>query len=300
MITPEAVIAAYIDHIQDEAYIKAALVRHGADALVDAAVRLVRSLETESFDDATLFVRDVSIGLFRQEITLAFRAQLPRSGLFDALDRCLRAPVFHLRTQAVYTFGKLCYPENGARLIRVLEERRDTDPLLTPHLLFEIRWLKQDDEAHWQRIRWLAEAPEGLCRWAALQAIEDTAPYPPEAPIDDLLNTLQHDSFDYVRSEATCLRDALVRQAPKPTATEHKERRAQRGENAAQAIVAEHRPMTFSDLSIRFWHHHTAADYSTVDLLAFLAAKAAPESAHNLTLREGGLHAEGFSGNRSL
>ena len=259
MTTPEAIIASYLDHLQDEAYIEAALVRHGAAALVDAAVRLVHSLETESFDDAVLFIRDVSIGLFRQEVTLAFRAQLPDSGLFDALARCLRAPVFHLRTQAAYTFGKLCYPENADRLIRVLEERRDTDPLLTPHLLSEICWLKQDDEGHWRRVQWLAEAPVGVCRWAALQAIQDTAPCSPGVPIDDLLSTLQHDSFDCLRVEATCVRKPLNRPATTlqaATAAEH-----------PQALAT----MTFHDLSIRFWRHHAAADYTTADLLAFVA-----------------------------
>lgn len=276
MTTPEAVIASYLDHIQDEAYIEAALVRHGAAALVATAVRLVRSLETESFDDAVLFIRDVSIGLLRQEITRAFRAQLPGSGLFDALDLCLRAPVFHLRTQAAYTFGKLCYPDSADRLIRVLEERRDTDPLLTPHLLFEIRWLRWDDGAHWRRIQWLAKAPEGVCRWAALQAIEDTAPCPPGTPIDDLLVTLRHDRFDYIRAEATCLRNTLNRQTltpQEPMAAEHQQTRVPGNGQAVQA-AANNTPMAFRDLSIRFWHHHSAADYTPADLLAFLARSA--------------------------
>lgn len=98
MTTPEAAIASYLGHLQDEAYVEAALERHGALALVGAAVRLVRSLESENFDDAVLFIRDVSIGLMHQEITLAFRAQWQDSGLFDALEVCLRAPVFHIRT----------------------------------------------------------------------------------------------------------------------------------------------------------------------------------------------------------
>lgn len=276
MTAPEAVIASYLDHIQDEAYIEAALARHGAAALVDAAVCLVCSPETEQFDDAVLFVRDVSSGLFRREITLAFRALLPGSGLFDALDRCLRAPAFHLRSQAAYTFGKLSYPDNADRLIRVLEERRDTDPLLTPQLLFEIRWLKWDDEAHWRRIQWLAKAPEGVCRWAALQAIEDTTPCPPGGPIDALLATLQHDRFDYLRAEATCLRNTLKRQAltpQEPMAAEHLQALLC-GNGPAEQAPADHTPMAFRDLSIRFWHHHPVPDYTTADLLAFLAQQA--------------------------
>ena len=279
MTTPEAVIASYLDHIQDEAYIEAALARHGAAALVDAAVHLVRSLETEQFDDAVLFIRDVSSGLFRQEITLAFRSQIPGSGLFDALDRCLRAPAFHLRSQAVYTFGKLSYPDNADRLIRVLKERRDTDPLLTPQLLFEIRWLNWDDEAHWRRIQWLAEAPEGVCRWAALQAIEDTAPCPPGAPIDALLATLQHDRFDYIRAEATCLWNRLNRQnltPQEPMAAEHPQALAP-GNGPAEQATAGDTPMAFRDLSIRFWYHHTAADYTPADLRAFLTQQAPPQ-----------------------
>lgn len=279
MTTPEAVIASYLDHIQDEAYIEAALARHGAAALVNAAVRLVRSLETEQFDDAVLFIRDVSIGLFQQEITLAFRALLPGSGLFDALDKCLRAPAFHLRSQAAYTFGKLSDPDNADRLIRVLEERRDRDPLLTPQLLFDIRWLRWDDEAHWRRIQWLAEAPEGVCRWAALQAIEDTASWPPGAPIDALLATLQYDHFDYIRAEATCLRHRLNRQtlAPQePRTAEHPQALAP-GNGQAEQAAADHTPMAFRDLSIRFWHHHTAADYTPADLRAFLAQQAPPQ-----------------------
>ena len=280
MNTPEAVIASYLDHVQDEAYVDAALKHHSPAALVDAAVRLVQGTETEGFDDAALFIRHVSTGLFRQETTLAFREHLPGSGLFDALDRCLRAPSFHLRTQAANTFGKLCYPENADRLIRVLEERRDIDPLLTPQLLFEIRWLRHDNDAHWRRIQWLTQAPEGICRWAALQAIEDTAPYPPASPVDGLLAKLQHDSFDYVRAEAGSLRRELHHQAdmdsyPVPSGSE-KEPSA----NAAPAPAAAHPSMKFSDLSIRFWHHHTAADYTTADVLTFLKKQEASAHRH--------------------
>ena len=267
MTTPEAVIASYLEHIQDEAYIEAALARHGAAALVDAAVRLVRSLETEQFNDAVLFIRDVYTGIFPKKITLGFRAQLPGSGLFDALDRCLRAPSFHLRSQAAYTFGKLGYPENAERLIHVLEKRRDIDPLLTPQLLFEIRWLTDDEEAHWRRIEWLAEAPEGVCRWAALQAIEGTAPCPPGAPIDALLATLQHDCFEAIRADATSLQETL--------------RLRTAGTHQAAQTTAGHTPLTFSDLSIRFWHHHAAADYTPADLLAFLATQTvSPQDGH--------------------
>jgi hypothetical protein len=268
---PETIVASYLDHIEDNAYIEAGLARYGAATLVQTAADLIGTLEPEAFNRAALFIRDVAIGIFPPEITQTFRAELPASGLFDALDCALRAPSFHLRSQAAFTFGKLSYPENAERLTRALEERRDMDPLLTPGLISEIRWLTCDKNAQWKCIQWLSEAPDEVCRWATLEVIgaADLSP----SQLDALLTKLANDRSEFVRAEALTLM-ATIRSRTAANRENPKSRQA-------RTLVAPDKPLaqpkaaqdliTFTDLSIRFWHYHGEADYTLSDLHAFLA-----------------------------
>ena len=83
----------------------------------------------------------------------------------------------------------------------------------------------------------------------------------------------------HVGAEATDLRNRLNRQTltpQEPRTAEHPQALVPDNGQAEQA-AADHTPMAFRDLSIRFWHHHSAADYTPADLLAFLAQQAPSE-----------------------
>jgi hypothetical protein len=272
MTTPETTLAAYPAHLQDEAFVDAALQCHGAARLVDAAARLVHSLDPQQVADATLFVRDVSTGVFRPDLTQAFRACLPNSGLFEGLARCLDAPVFRLRADAVYTFGKLSCPENLGWLDRAFEARRDTDPLLMPPLLFEARWLSHDDGAHERRIRTLAASPQDFSRWAALAVIEGMGLQAQAPWVDGLLADLAQDAFGPLREEAAYRRADLgwrLRHS-QLTPAERADQRAQL-KSERKRVQALRPQQEFAGLPIRFWFEHPQPDYSVADLDAFLA-----------------------------
>jgi hypothetical protein len=270
-MTPGEIIASYIEHLQDESFVVSAVDAHGVAALVDCVIGLLRGHDHQNVMDATLFIRDVSIGLFREEITNAFRERLPASDLFDVLDECLSVHGLRVRKQAVYTFGKLCYKENAGRLIRAFRDRRDHDPFLMGSLAFEIRWLEQDDEAHWSRIGWLAEAPDDVCRWATMLPVEQSV-HQPNPHAERLLNALQQDRYRYIRDEARYWRAEMDRRSRKRglTKAELKEWRRELKHEKAQ-LDALRPTMTFSDLEIRFWSGRQEPDYTTDDIRAFLS-----------------------------
>lgn len=274
MNTAEEIIFSYIDHLENAAYLDAAMAQYGVSALVTAAVGLVDSLDEASVSAATLWIRDVSIGLFRHDITSAFRSAWPSSGLFDGLDRCLRVRHFHLRADAVYTLGKLCFADHSGRLHRIFDERRDVDPLLMSRLLFEMAWLTPNEQAHWQRVGVLAHSPEPLSRWAALHCIVQSLSHQPFPEAEVLLSKLMQDACPYVQKEALyrhaewhwCIPHSAL------TAAQRKAHQSQRQQQRRQ-IPALKPALTFDELEIQFWRNHHEVDYTTSDILTFLATR---------------------------
>jgi hypothetical protein len=273
MRTPETIIAEYLDHLQSEPYVDEAVAQHGVSNLLAEAVRATRTIDPGRVGDALLFVRDVSIGLFRPQITESFRMELPRSGLFEALEACLGAPSFSVRAQAVYTYGKLSFAENTERLIRAFETRKDNDPFLLHRLLFEIRWLERQPDAHWGRIRELAACHAELSRWASLAFARESARDDLElTKALELSASFERDESSLIRSEATYVRATLERSA-RQRKLDKSERRAMRtADREEKARIASFRPpILFHQLEQRFTAARTEPDYTVAEVLEFLA-----------------------------
>lgn len=283
METPETALVGYVRHLPTRAqsdatvgtYIDEAVARHGIPALVGAVVRATVSLEPESTHGAWIFIRDAAVhGLSARQVTDAVRSELPGSGFFDALERCLHAPAFAVRSGAVYTFGKLAFPENADRLIRALRARRDSDPFLLPGLLAESRWLEGRADAHWNRVRELTASNAELTRWASVHAMGDGGGEDASAALE-LARSMEHDSSALIRAEvvyvAARLADAVRRAGSGRVSKEEWARSGREIERRERRRIASLKPeVTFSDLLQRFTLTLAEPDYRLEDVLAFL------------------------------
>lgn len=272
--TPEEIVGNYIAYLDDVTYLNAAIAKYGIQTLAKAAVNLLDDLDEESVLGVLPFIRDVSIGVFPPDTTHSFRDAWPNVGLFEALDRCLTAPNFQIRSQAVYTFGKLGFMESQERLSRLFDERKDVDPLLVPSLMFELRWFTcQNQKGYWERISALAKSPESLTRWAALGCLEDSHSRfnRPLVQAEELLTQLEQDSCPYVQKEAAYLH-AQWRWRIQHRRLKKSERKAQEAllEQKQQRIKALEPALNFWFLRVRFSQHYRNADYTIQDVLDFL------------------------------
>jgi hypothetical protein len=269
MRTPETIIAEYLDHLEAEPYVDEAVAQHGVPNLLAEVVRFTKTIDPVRVGQALLFVRDASIGVFRTQLTESFRNELPGSGLFDALEACLRAPHFSVRADAVYTYGKLSFSENTARLIRALETRQETDPFLIGRLLFEIRWLERRADAHWSRIHVLSASRAELSRWAALA-------FACKSPNDELELThalelaasFQRDESDLIRREAIYLGAALERSARHRNLNKAERRKRRADDKEEKNRIETLRPaISFAQLEQRFTAARSEPDYTVADVL---------------------------------
>jgi hypothetical protein len=282
METPESVLSEYVHNlpttvhagVETETYIDEAVARHGVSAMIAEVTRATGSLDPAVAHGAWLFIRDASIqGLSAREVSDRFRRELPDSGLFDALERCLHAPVFALRSGAVYTFGKMGFPENAARLARAFEARRDLDPFLMPGLLFETRWLEAGGGTHWERVRELTGSSGELSRWCSLHLLREARDERIATALD-LARSLQRDPSAFVQAEAVHvvarLADAARRDRRGCTGKEEAAHGRAFEAQEQQRIAALAPEVTFEEVMHRFTLAATEPDYTLEDVLAFL------------------------------
>ncbi len=284
METPEAVLANYISRLsagasseaREGAYIEEAVARHGVGGLVAAVVQATESLEPAPTNAAWLFVRDAAAhGLAARAVADAFRNELPRSGFFDALERCLHAPVFSVRSEAVRTFGKLGFPENVSRLARALEARRDNDPFLLPGLLLESRWLEREWSAHWMRVREVIASREELSRWASLEVIGECQEEEATSTALELARGLEDDHSSLIRTEAhfaaARLADVIRRTRRGNVSKEEWARTGRALEQQERQRIAALKPAwTFSAVMHRFTSAAPTPDYRLAEVASFV------------------------------
>ncbi|MBB6049025.1 hypothetical protein [Armatimonas rosea] len=130
---------------------------------------------------------------------------------------------------------------------------RDTDPLLMPPLLCEAGWTRavKDSDFQWK----LLESPSYLSRWSVAACV----------PSPGVLEKMAEDTHPRVRREALYLLESewlntYARQLPR---SESKRKRRE---------IEAFRPLTFFDLSTRFWkymHEKNLSYYTVEELSAF-------------------------------
>jgi hypothetical protein len=79
MTVPTEVVLSYIDHLEEESYVRAAVAEHSLRDLIAAVVQVLDTLQSEDVTRAGLFVRDLCIGVLGSDP----RLHQPRSMAFD-------------------------------------------------------------------------------------------------------------------------------------------------------------------------------------------------------------------------
>jgi HEAT repeat protein len=160
-------ITDYLDHIEDLTWIESLIDAHGLDRVLRACARVFASSDADSIHAVAIFVRDIGIhGIVRANLVTRARRQIPRTVL-PSLRRLLRARFYRVRSEAIYTLGKLSFRSEAKSLRRAFPFYLTRDPMNVPRVLFELTWLGglKAVEACLRRV---VAHPNALVRWSAL------------------------------------------------------------------------------------------------------------------------------------
>lgn len=269
-------VTHYIDHLQDVPWIESLVAEHGVAAILQACVDVLggQPLHPAEVHEVTTLLRDLGIrGIFGDELVAEVRERLPGSVL-PALRPLLRAPVLQVRMAAIYTLGKLSFPEEAAALREVFPSYLDRDPFCLARLLGELGWLGDRPGVH-ARIEQLIAHQSPLVRWSALGYLDSSGtPSGPELALTSRwLGALASDPSPWVADEA---RHQLARLELEVAAREDKESPRAEQREKRRALNQAEPAITFSTLEIRFLNelHRTGqADYSLEELAAFVQTR---------------------------
>jgi hypothetical protein len=270
-MTVQENIAQYSDHLQDFAFIDSLLKSTERQVVYDTVADLLRSGQRGLTWTINMFVLDVML-LAPAEIAQPFREGFYTSKIVDALNDNVFARPHIVRCNAVYTIGKVGLKSSTDVLIKAFEYYLEKDPLLLPALLFELRWL--GDEQQWNHIERMMRSTSYLTRWATLSSYlfanfsipqnKDEARY--SELQQHYLERLKLDSDNRIRDEA----DYKVSEYRfYQTAFHSKQDRR----NARKALTSHIPSLTFDSIQLRFTNHLAQTDkndYSLSELDAFV------------------------------
>ena len=131
---------------------------------------ILRAVEPEAVAHTLSFVRDAN--LYRHPFRDAFQEHLASSRIWDNLHGLLRAPDYSLRSNAIYTIGKLTNRDRAHLLSDAFPFYLENDPINLPKLLLELLWLT--NEWNWGFVERVAAAEHYLVRWSLCQVLDDS------------------------------------------------------------------------------------------------------------------------------
>jgi hypothetical protein len=257
-------IIRYQEHIVDGVeYLRSLIALNNLDHLFDVLTEIIGSENREDVFFAMLFVQDAV--LFKANE--AFIAHVYQSRVIRAIEENLFKSDHNIRDNSIHTLGKLCAVKSVPVLQKTLETYKESDPLMLPGLVFEIRWLTKEDSRI--LIKPLITSQYYFTRWAALEIIfrtrYDTEGEQFEHKRCDIRTFLQ-DSNEFIRTEA----DYIHKQLTWITGVDIPESEKRRKRKELRAFEPK---ITFAHLKTSFcnyMHRNNIADYSLSELEKFL------------------------------
>jgi hypothetical protein len=264
-------LVRYIDRIGETDAVDVIAECEGVEAAVRAAATIVREAmggagDTDDLSAALTWIRDGSIGVGSEVVKAGIRACVP-TYLTPTLADALVAPVFLVRSQAIYTFGKMTFREDLPFLLNVFERYVDRDPLLVPKLIGEISWLGGESAPLLAGVR---RHPQYLTRWSFFgtdaarvgrTGTEELRAACAELDADHAV--VVRDEARHVLAEITMLAES-AKDGPRHDRASRRERKRRRAEHDAAA------PLLFDIMGLRFLDAHHAPDYDVETVDAFV------------------------------
>src|SRR5579859_1219424 len=195
----KSLIAGYIDHLQEGAYVAAVFVEAPMAEIDRLLASMLRSGNREEVGHANLFMQDAVMFGFSPE----FARYLPRSSALRALRENIRAEDYFSRHQSLHTLSRIGPRSNAQYLAAEFSWYLEHDPLNLDDLLGELFWLKHRTVRE-PYVEAMISAPLYLARWAVMHHLLDHGSYTEQGRLLRLayLRRLAQDSHERVRAEA--------------------------------------------------------------------------------------------------
>ena len=185
-------IAHYIDdHFMDGAWVESLCVEHGVATVLDGCVDILATQNPDDVHQVLTFLRDIGLGAFGvvtssgeqraaiRDPTLVSSARgLMPATVLPALRRLLSAPHLTIRTNAIFTIGKLCFGSEMEALRQAASTFLDGDPICLARLVGELSWLNNasserndqpvERQSIWALVDRMAAHESYLIRWSCL------------------------------------------------------------------------------------------------------------------------------------
>lgn len=248
------------------------------DVLYQTITDLLRSNSPSEFAETCFFIQDVVISTHTENAE-RFREGVYSSPVVSALESLVKyAPQYHARNLATYTLGKIWSINSVGIMIEAFYQHFETDPLLVPRLLDEIKWLNDVRDAP-HDMTCMEEAVHNwnyLTRWAVV----DHCYRGPDSRNIPCLEILSQDENPAIRAEAefalalTKNEAAMFDDWPddEDPITPEREAKNRILEAERDRIYASQPDLTFTTLEQRFWVKAKALqpyDYHVMELMQF-------------------------------
>jgi len=261
-------IISYIDFIEDSEYVLSIFQNQETKEIYRNLIVLLKSNNLEKIGSATLFLRDICLkGLLTipEEITITFRELLPESGVFNALNENLYSKKIAVRSDTIYTIGKIGFRQNASLLVQAFAHYYENDPILIPNLLRELDWLTKNKI--WNCVEKLIKHPEYIFRWSIVDLF---TPYCGDLHYNKIvhfLTILSKDKNKFVANEANYhLQSKLLDKAKKNLNKSQFKQEVKR-------INSLESQATFLDITLgfdKYLYNNKLDDYSINELIKFI------------------------------
>jgi hypothetical protein len=167
--------------------------------VLQAANSNLRSARSAGIMNTLGFIRDAA--LHSHPLKDSFRRELAKSTIWCQLRELLYHKHSVVRSNTIYTIGKLTFRPKAKLLVEAFPHYLKTDPINLSGLMFELRWLT--GKWHWTLLNQIATAPHFIQRWSLCSGTYDQMHSPSDrARFEALFQKLSKDSTPVLAAEA--------------------------------------------------------------------------------------------------
>lgn len=193
--------------------------RYSPYEVLQAANMNLRSAKNAGIVNTLAFIREAA--LHPHSLKDSFRCELAESAIWDQLRDLLYHKHFSVRSNTIFTIGKLTFRPKAKLLLEAFPHYLQSDPINLCGLMFELRWLTR--KWHWALLKQIASAPHFLQRWSMCSANYDHCHSAPNSSrFAALFQKLSKDSNPVLAAEAAFRFESLMLEAGLSNRTEHR------------------------------------------------------------------------------